>query len=299
MPLPEPLVGDRWTQVVARAALPILVNYAKQGKTITYGELDQEIINHRVWGHVHIANYGGVGGAIGSALIKTSQETGKRIPPINAIIVNANTGLPGNGVNYFIQRYTNNYADIDQLDEEELVSIINETQEDVFTFKDWDKILTDYGFEPVEDESPDDKNKQNKNTNTKRGEWSNEGESEEHKRLKEYVANNPHVVGLPKDHPKGETEYLFASGDKADVVFVTKKGYLGVEVKSIISEPADLNRGIFQTVKYQALLRAEQKASEMAPTAKAVLVVEEELPESLETVVDILGLNVFVVPVNK
>jgi len=296
MPLPDSLVGDQWTQRAARIALPILVDYAKNGRTITYGQLDEEVRKYGLQ-HVHVANYGKVGGAIGSALIETSEELNINIPPINTIIVNSKTGLPGNGVNYFIEQYRDNFLNIDELDEEDLNTVIKEIQEEVFTYSHWDKLLKRYGLEPIAQEY----NTVQQNANIRNKiivGRSNEGESEEHKKLKNYIAENPHLVGLPQDSQKGETEYLFLSADKADIVFTTERGYLGVEVKSIISNESDIIRGIFQVVKYQALLRAEQKSNKMSPTAKAVLVVETELPKSLKKIAYMLGVDVFIIPVN-
>jgi len=74
---------------------------------------------------------------------------------------------------------------------------------------------------------------------------------------------------------------------------------LGVEVKSIISNDNDINRGIFQCVKYQSLLRAEQKSLMLPPTARAVLVVERQLPTGLQNLSDILGIKAITHQVNK
>ncbi|CAC9956899.1 hypothetical protein [uncultured Gammaproteobacteria bacterium] len=132
-----------------------------------------------------------------------------------------------------------------------------------------------------------------------RGGWSGEAESNEHKILKEFIANNPNAVGLGKKTKEGIVEYLFPSSDKADVVFKNGSKYLGVEVKSIISNNEDINRGIFQCVKYQALLRAEQKFLKLPPTARAVLVVESQPSLELRNLSDILGIKIIIHRVNK
>jgi len=298
MSLPESLQGDTWKFVTARAALPLLIWCAKNGKTITYGKLDQEIVHRGLGHHVPAVRYGWPAGAIGSAIIETAEEWGEAIPPLNALVVNAKNGLPGNGVNYFLQQYYDPDKDIDNMPEDEKRAVIEEIHEDIFAYQRWDDVLKKYGMHPIhtgiiyEEDAPDEIKQPG------RGGWSSEGESKEHQALKKFVAENPAVVGLSKDAKKGQMEYLFASGDKADIVFATKNGFLGVEVKSIISNEADLNRGIFQTVKYQALLRSEQKAMLAPPTARAVLVTERKLPISLQNLADVLGISVYVVPVN-
>ncbi len=299
MSLPESLQANTWTSATALAALPLLIWCAKNGKTITYGKLDQEIVSRGIGHHVMAPKYGGVAGAIGRALIDTEIEWGETIPPLNALVVNARNGLPGDGVNYFLQQYYDSDKKIDNMPEDEKRAVIEEIHQDIFAYQRWDDVLKKFGLHPIhtgitdEDDAPDEIKQPG------RGGWSSEGESKEHQALKKFVAENPAVVGLSKDAKKGQMEYLFASKDKADIVFAMKNGFLGVEVKSIISNEADLNRGIFQAVKYQALLRSEQKAMLSPPTARAVLVTERELPISLQNLADILGISVYVVPVNK
>ena len=299
MALPEALQGDSWTKETARAALPILIWCAKNGRTITYGQLDQEIVNRGLGHHVMAVKYGYPAGLIGSALIETEEEWGEPIPPLNAIVVNAVSGLPGKGVNYYLERYYEPDESVDDMSEDEKRAVVEDIHEDIFAYEHWDDVLNKYGLRPIWDGIAEEAVDADEIERPGRGGWSSEGESKQHKKVKEFVASNPQVVGLPKNHSQGQTEYLFASGDKADVVFETENGYLGVEVKSIISNHPDLNRGLFQAVKYQALLRSEQKAVFSPPTARAVLVTECSLPAALQNLADVLGIAVYVVSVNS
>lgn len=299
MPLPEALQGDSWTKETARAALPILIWCAKNGRTITYGQLDQEIVNRGLGHHVMAVQYGYPLGSIGNALIETEEEWGEPIPPLNAIVVNARNGLPGEGVNYYLERYYDPDRSVDDMTEDEKRAVVEEIHEDIFAYERWDDVLSEYELRPILDGIAEEAVDADEIERPGRSGWSSEGESEQHRRVKEFVAANPQVVGLPKNNSQGQTEYLFASGDKADVVFETQNGYLGVEVKSIISNDPDLNRGLFQAVKYQALLRSEQKAVLSPPTARAVLVTERSLPAALQNLADVLGIAVYVVSVNN
>ena len=300
MPRPEFLNRNRWTEKTALAALPLLVWCAKNGRTITYGQLDQEIVNRGLGHHVMAVQYGYPAGAVGSALIETEEEWGSVIPPLNVIVVNAKDRLPGKGVNYYLERYYEPDQTIQEMSPKEKKAIMEEIQADVFAYEYWDDILEEYDLEPIDQdiEFPET-DEEDVIDPPKRGGWSSEPESQEHKSLKEYIAKHPEKIGLPKNNKKGNIEYIFASGDKADIVFETKHGFIGVEVKSIKSNDADLNRGIFQAIKYQALLRAEQKALNSAPNARAVLVTERELPLSLQNLADRLGIETFQVIVNK
>lgn len=294
MPLPEALQGDKWTNATARAALPILVWCAQHGRTITYGQLDQEIVQRGLGHHVHPAQYGYPAGAIGSALFETEQEWGDAIPPLNAIVVNAKEGMPGAGVDFFLERYFQPEQDIDSMTKEDRRAVVEEIHGDIFSYEYWGDILEQYGLQPIADGIGDEPEEVDDIDAPKRAGWSSEEESDAHRALKEFVAAHPDTVGLPSNSERGITEYLFASGDRADVVFRTNHGYLGVEIKSIISNNADLNRGLFQAIKYQALLRAEQKACLQPPTARAVMVTERELPRNLRNLADTLGIAVYV-----
>ncbi len=299
MPLPDALQGDSWTKVTARAALPLLIWCAKNGRTITYGRLDQEIVNRGLGHHVMAVQYGYPAGTIGDALIETEEEWGESIPPLNALVVNARDGLPGKGVNYYLESYYDSDKKVAKMSTRERRAVIEEIHADIFAYEYWDKILGEYGLNPIDNGIADNDHDPDRVDQPRRGGWSSEGESDEHKILKEYIARHPASVGLSSRNKKGIVEYLFASGDKADIVFETGNGFLGVEAKSIISNDADINRGLFQAVKYQALLRSEQKAVLVPPTSRAVLVTERELTPSLQNLADVLGIDVHVVLVNK
>lgn len=294
MPLAEALHGDSWTKYTARTVLPLIVWCAKNGRTITYGQLDREIVA-RGWGHhVMAVQYGHPAGTIGNALIETEEEWGDPIPPLNALIVNQSTQLPGDGVNWYLERYAEPDEHIDDMSLDEKRAIVEEIHSDIYSYEYWDDLLEEYEMEAL-DAGLDETDNDEEITKPSKGGWSGEAESKEHKKLKEFIADNPDIVGFDK---KGEIEYLFPSSDKADVVFKNGSKYLGVEVKSIISNDNDINRGIFQCVKYQSLLRAEQKALMLPPTARAILVVERQLPMGLQNLSDILGIKVITHLVN-
>lgn len=82
------------------------------------------------------------------------------------------------------------------------------------------------------------------------------GESKKHKRLKIYIANHPEIIGLKKSLTPGETERVLPSGNTPDILFQNANCRIAVEVKSHISNEADLTRGVFQCVKYRSILKA-------------------------------------------
>ncbi len=97
-------------------------------------------------------------------------------------------------------------------------------------------------------------------TGSSRKSYGKAGESEAHKALKYHVRNNPHIVGVTGNW-QTFLEYPLASLDEVDVLFKSTVACVAVEVKSKVSDqyPTDIERGIYQTVKYGALLEAMTK----------------------------------------
>jgi hypothetical protein len=99
-------------------------------------------------------------------------------------------------------------------------------------------------------------------------------ESTQHLNLKEWVRNHPAFIkdkGYGQFEP-GESEYRLSSGDKLDVHFGTLARRLAVEVKPSRASLDEFQRGVYQVVKYRAVMRAEQIAKALIPQAEAVLV---------------------------
>jgi hypothetical protein len=82
-------------------------------------------------------------------------------------------------------------------------------------------------------------------------------------------------------------------------MFEHRDGCMVVEVKAANANDADLERGIYQCVKYQALLRAELKAEGKIPNGSSILITEAQLSSSLQALADLLGVRVVVVPVKR
>lgn len=65
-----------------------------------------------------------------------------------------------------------------------------------------------------------------------------------------------------------------------------------MEVKSAISNDADIARGIFQCVKYKAVLEAMQLSSGLPQNARAILALETKLSPKLVALKNLLGVEV-------
>ena len=115
--------------------------------------------------------------------------------------------------------------------------------------------------------------------------------SEPHKTLKQFVAQHPEIVGVAAGK-KGQIESPLLSGDCLDVSFVRRYSWIAVEVKSRTSNEADIARGIFQCVKYLAVMEAILIAKSQPVNARALLVLEGKLSPKLVSLKNKLGVEV-------
>ncbi|TLS17956.1 MAG: hypothetical protein FDZ72_11640 [Betaproteobacteria bacterium] len=270
----SPLTGNKLYQERARVALPLLVRQAVAAKPIFYSALAEEL------GMPNPRNLNYVLGCIGQAMVRLSKQWKDRIPPIQCLVVNKATGLPGEGIGWFLI----SKEDFGKLPLRRRREIVQAELQHIYAYPYWDDVLAELELEPAST----DFTTQIAAASGGRG----GGEGPAHQRLKDFVAKNPTVIGLSKTMPSGEPEYRLPSGDCLDVLFQSRKSWVAVEVKSHISDEADLVRGVFQCVKYQAVLDAVLLSKSMAVDARAILVLEANLPESLKPLCNLLGVEV-------
>jgi len=77
-----------------------------------------------------------------------------------------------------------------------------------------------------------------------------------------------------------------------DVSFEGKRRWIGVEVKSKISDEGDIQRGLYQCVKYQAVMNAYLSVEGLQRDAKTILALGGKLPKRLIPVRNTLGVKV-------
>jgi hypothetical protein len=267
------LSGGKLYLVRARKVLPYLVRQAKAGQTIYYSDLAKEvdIPNPR--------NLNYVLGAIGNALIELGKQTKTDIPPIQCVVINKRQELPGEGIGWFISP-----TDFAKLNKTQKQKIVAAQLARIYTFQYWDWVLDELNLEPVKTNLKDELGKA-------KG-YKGGGESEQHKKFKEFIAKNPGLLGLNSNISKGQVEYPLPSADTIDILFTDKEQKIGVEVKSIISDTADILRGLFQCVKYKYLIEAEQTINDHQPNSRVILALQGCLPKQLTIVKHLLGIEV-------
>lgn len=255
-------------QTRARIILPILVRQAVAGEKITYGDLGEELdLHHRVIKRPL--------GCVGDTLLALGEQWQEKIPEIQGLVVNKQTNLPGDNVNFL------RHQELAPLQKEAIVEAVLGK---VFSYPKWLDVLGELGLSPAESLNPQLEQPEEHRSSTR--------ESEAHKRFKNYIAHHPESIGLKKSLAPGETEYRLPSGDIPDVLFQSTRCRIAVEVKSHISNEDDLRRGLFQCVKYRAILRACRSLEGETYEANALLAIEGPLPKELIPVRNTLGVKV-------
>jgi len=101
--------------------------------------------------------------------------------------------------------------------------------------------------------------------------YGGEGEGEDHKKLKEWIAAHPEFLGLLNVTKNPEIEeHVFPSQDTPDIVFTHTDGKMTV-VEIETSDNTELP-GAYQALKYRVLLCAEKSLPLDSPSIKAFLV---------------------------
>ena len=263
--------GDRPYQVQARRAFPLLVRQAKAGQSIRYGDLAKEL------GMPNPRNLNYVLGAVGRALEELEVERKIRIPKLTAVVVNKYSGQPSDGILEFLD----NPAVFRAASPDVRHRIMEQTRLEIYAFSQWDELLLHWGLKPIRGVGP-----------TPMPVRGSVAEGEAHRQLKEFVAAHPESVGLRRSTRLVGIESLLPSGDEVDVLFATGAGLTAIEIKAHTAPDAEIARGMYQCVKYEAVLRAKQRTDQVPIDARAWLVVGRELPETLIPLKNTLGVHV-------
>lgn len=259
----------------ARYTLPTLVRLARSRRVITYGNLAKAM------GIPRARNMNYVLGSIGTTLTEVSAQLGERIPPLQSIVVNSGTGLPGHGFDQFLLEW----FDVGAVTKELRPVFLRGLHKKVFGYRGWGRVLKRLDLE-IGDAAPIDDIDLGP---VKRISGRGGGESPEHKALKLYLADRPRLFGLPERTTLAETEHVLPSGDKIDILFTTGRKRVAVEAKSLRSAEDDLLRGVFQCIKYEAVMRAESLWQSGAQTCSSMLALEGKATDSVRRVAGLLS----------
>ncbi|MGE8228635.1 hypothetical protein [Stenotrophomonas hibiscicola] len=285
-------------QVVADI-LPILIRRAKEGRPIFYRELADQL--EQEFGHEPKARktvYGPAVGAVGLAIEQLGllpEWRGKRIPPINTIVVSKSTGYPSTGADEIAHYFFEDNGAGMAADRK---AYLDAAMNAVYHFDKWDQIAAALGvarLEPASGELEADQGDVVPLPNVHAG---GATESAEHQDLKRWVREHPEELADFGIFQPGRNEAVLSSGDRLDVLFENGKQRLAVEVKTSKCSEDELMRGVYQCVKYRAILRAEQLATRRVPNGDAVLICPRAPRKTTKSLIKRLNVHFHRVPVD-
>lgn len=257
----------------APIVLAIIIQQIRGGEEpfLTYGTLARTLekqLGIRIIFSVHI---GHVAGQMIDDILKVQADA----PLINGLIADKN-GIPGDGFAGYHDKHIRKKGQKTwlKLARSEQLDVIAKIRTSVRQFPDWDSLYQRvYG-------STLEKNSIHKAYTEKDGLRSGRGagESDEHKALKEWAKENPNKLGISTGLI-GETEVDLPSGDRIDVLFSGETEFVVVEVKSCRSSPPDLERGIYQCIKYRATIEAREYP--IVVKVRTILLTERKLTANL------------------
>ena len=127
----------------------------------------------------------------------------------------------------------------------------------------------------------------------RKGKFGFGGEGEYHLQLKEFIYNNPQYIGI-SDYVERDMEHILLSGDRLDVWFKLADGTeIAIEIKSKISSDADILRGLYQCIKYKAILNAENLAHNEKHNNLTYLVLGRKLSPSNKEIQKLFDIATF------
>lgn len=277
------------TEQHAAAALPFLVEHVLKQRDgvmqkLTYVEVAEKIGRLNRHGKPWARGMGRVLGKITESIDRLKNPWPEAIPYLTTIVVDStgsNKGLPGLGV-------AGKWRGYDLLSRSEKEAKVMGEYDKILSFGSrWLEVLSRLGVEsPTLPVLPP--------AGSIGGRYGG-GESPAHKALKLYLLSNPQLVGASADSI-GKDEADLLSGDAIDVLFKSETHWVGVEVKSRTSDKNELDyrRGIFQAIKYQAVLEAQARYERPneAIDVKVYLVLETDMPKVYRRLVSDHRVNV-------
>lgn len=316
-PLLRP-TNENLHKVALRPVFKWLIAAALDGDTLPYGQIQHRI--EKELGFSRIGRATRIGFVVGT-LMNLIGEADPNAPLINVLVVGQNDRLPSSGAGGFMaERFG-----VEALAEESAKKRHPDLWKE-YSIKAADEVHkanADYWreiYEKVFEQSLSDDEIKRERRRRKQGAENDGlpaggrrhgkgGESKEHRALRLWTMENPDKVDSRFASAIAETEFDLLSGDRVDVMLRHNVKWIALEVKSRRSNEADYLRGIYQCVKYRAVLEAmdmrqlaQSKLGDRHSPLKdrklveACLVTEVDPGESIKTLLRQHGIRLYVVP---
>lgn len=268
------------TPILAR----LLVRAAHERSALTYGSAAAALQVAGPFSKIFSTEMGLVAGD----LMDRIHQRYPLAPLLNVLLVRQDTRYPGNGAGPYLSRwFKKNYlSEKDTCLErpEKWSKFCDRAITQVYAFEGWSRIIDDifgpgtFPAQPLPQEQDG------------RG----GGEGIPHRILRLWAKDNPRELNPRYAKYEAFTEVLLLSGDRVDVVLHGPEETVCVEVKSYTSNVADLERGLYQCIKYRAVTAA-MDARKSAPV-RTMLVTQLALPGHLNDLAKLHDIRVKHVP---
>jgi hypothetical protein len=293
----ENLSSDIATKFLMRWLVPT----ALDNSFLTYGEakrrLEQEV------GFERIARAGRTGLTAGT-MVDNLLRVDPKAPLLNVLLVEQATELPSDGAgSYLATRFQepllkrenakNLYPKLWRSTFDKAAGEVYATSE-----AEWQRLFEAAYGEPLQDRQiAEDRDKRKAGTEKDGLQYGRHGEGPNHRALRLWVCANPGRIRRKFANAKTETEVTLDSADRVDAVFNLKDQVIAIEVKSRDSNAIDLRRGVYQCIKYRAILEAMD--IRQAGSVLAMLVTEKELPGEIQALLTKHNIMHFLAPIRR
>lgn len=286
--------ADNLSKYGAPLVARFLIGSAADRGTLTYGSAGKRLESQHNFSTIFplLMKYPA------GALMDRFHEIDESLPLINVLLVEAKSDMPGDGIAPYMKA---RFPELQRRSRSKSADVwrrkFAEAREEVYAYKDW-MAAYESAFGPWKGPKPSVQPPERDGRQGDGCEFGKGGEGRHHKNLRLWVLKNPKKVQMKMEmRKKPATEVVLLSGDRADVVYYGQKETLAIEVKSKRSNREDLERGVYQCVKYRAVLEAQPDNA--GYKTGALLVTEENLPEDLICLARSLKIKHAVHRVNK
>jgi len=272
----NPPKGRERSYELAKQMIPVLISWAQEKRSPQYYGTLSKAIGHGT------ARIGRQLGVIAKIFRDLSFAANKDVPLLNALVINQDSKRPSDGLGDVVDGYYD-------WDEDRKIQEAKKLNAKAYAYKDWPWVLKALGLMAYNGSSEE---------SIRKGKYTRgDSEGPYHKALKEYILSHPEEFSIDNIKVK-ENEHILLSGDRLDVYFQLKDGkQIAIEVKSRISDDADILRGIYQCVKYKAVLSAECQTHGENANVDAFLVSEKDLSEENRKTANMLSVKYVVIKI--
>lgn len=265
------------TQHAARPLAQWVIHAAKRRSSVTYGEAARRLEIEFEFDNISPTRMGIPAGALMYRILEVQPDC----PLLNILLVRQGDGMPGEGAGPFMTDYLGEprLARLGYRDRHprRWRAACDEIAADVYASRDWDRVYREAFGERLPPAILPEGTERDGINHARRG----EGPS--HKALRLWIARNPRRVRRAYADFETDTEVVLESADRVDVVYYGPTSTVVIEVKSLDSDELDLRRGVFQCIKYRAVMQAMDIRSDAQ--VLSVLVTQRSLPGDLAELV--------------